>query len=360
MTGSAGFIGGAVARALQAAGHEVVGIDAMIAQAHPAGVRPPHGTRAVDVRDPAALDPVLAGVDVVCHQAAMVGNGVDAQDLPAYASHNDVGTAVLLAAMARTGAARLVLASSMVVYGDGLYRCGRHGVSRPAPRRDADLRAGRFDPRCAHCADVVTWTSVPEDAAFDPRSSYAASKVAQEHYTSAWCTLQSGRAVALRYHNVYGPGMPRDTPYAGVAAIFRSALSAGAAPQVFEDGRQTRDFVHVDDVAAANVAAVEAVADHPAGLTPYNICSGHPFTIGEMASVVAEACGGPAPQVTGDYRPADVRHVVADPQAAVRGLGFAAAVAPQPGLREFATAPLRDTGTAVAAETGKPLLGRAD
>ena len=287
------------------------------------------------------VDDLLVDVDVVCHQAAMVGNGVDAQDLPGYAGHNVLGTAELLAAMARTGVSDLVLASSMVVYGDGRYDCSEHGDVPPAVRREDDLAAGRFDPRCPHCDRDITWRRIGEDTSFRPRTSYAASKVAQEHYADAWCTLQAGRTIALRYHNVYGPGMPADTPYAGVAAIFRSALARGEAPRVFEDGGQVRDFVHVDDVALANLLAIEQVREHPTGVTPYNIASGHTFTIGEMAAVLAQAGEGPHPVVTGEYRGFDVRHVVASPDAAVDGLGFRAEIGPEAGLAQLASDPLR-------------------
>lgn len=341
LTGAAGFIGSHVAAGLTDRGHEVVGVDVMLDAAHPAGASAPPGVERVDVRDLDALAALLAGVEVVCHQAAMVGHGVDARDFPAYASHNDLGTAVLLSAMAATGVDRLVLASSMVVYGEGRYACTEHGEVAPVPREPADLDAGEFEPRCPACGRSLAWRLVPEGAELVPRSIYAASKVAQEHFAQAWCLLQSGRAVALRYHNVYGPGMPADTPYAGVAAIFRSALERGEPPQVYEDGLQTRDFVHVSDVVAANVAAVEGVAEHPVGVTPYNVCSGTPVTVGEMAQVIADAHGGPAPVVTGRYRAADVRHVVASPVAAATGLGFRARIGPADGLRDFAHAPLR-------------------
>ena len=334
LTGAAGFIGSRIAPLARECGHDVVALDAF----------PAEGVHTLDLRSD-RLDDVLADVDAVCHQAAMVGNGVDAQDLPGYAGHNDLGTAELLAAMARIGVTDLVLASSMVVYGDGRYDCPEHGDVPPAPRREEDLAAGRFDPRCPHCGHDtdgdITWRRIAEDTPFRPRTSYAASKVAQEHYADAWCTLQGGRTIALRYHNVYGPGMPADTPYAGVAAIFRSALARGEAPQVFEDGGQVRDFVHVDDVALANVLAVEQVRDHPTGVTPYNVASGHPFTIGEMAAVLARAGDGPEPVVTGEYRAFDVRHVVASPDAAVDGLGFRAEVLPEDGLARLATDPLR-------------------
>jgi len=340
LTGAAGFIGLHIAAALGEAGHEVVGVDALLPQAHGDTATKPDGLVVGDIRT-ADLDGLLRGVDVVCHQAAVVGNGVDAQDFPDYAAHNDYGTAVLLAAMARGGVRNLVLASSMVVYGDGRYRCEEHGVVAPAVREIADLDAGAFDPRCPRCGKPIAWQEISEDAPFNPRTSYAASKVAQEHYAGSWCTLESARAIALRYHNVYGPGMPADTPYAGVAAIFRSALARGEAPLVFEDGNQMRDFVHVSDIARANVAAIERVAGHPSSVTAYNVASGQPFTIGAMAEQLADAAGGPEPIVTGDYRAFDVRHIVASPKAAVDGLGFTAAIGPVEGITALATDPLR-------------------
>jgi dTDP-L-rhamnose 4-epimerase len=329
VTGSEGFIGSRIVALLRARGHDVTGLDRR------AGTAPETADLRTDT-----LDPFLTDVDVVCHQAAMVGNGVDAQDLPGYASHNDVGTARLLAAMARVGTGRVVLASSMVVYGDGLYECPVHGLVPPAPREPDRLANGDFDPRCPSCGGAISWAYVDEDAPFRPRTSYAASKVAQEHYLGAWCILQRARAVVLRYHNVYGPGLPADTPYSGVAAIFRSALERGDAPRVFEDGRQMRDFVHVDDVALANALAVEQVDGHADGATAYNVASGTPFTIGQMAEVLAASCGGPAPEVTGDFRAFDVRHVVASPLRAVEGLGFRAEVRPEDGIARLASDPL--------------------
>lgn len=326
VTGSEGFIGSRILPLLRARGHDVTGLDL-------------RSTEPVDLRTD-ELDPLLGGVDVVCHQAAMVGNGVDAQDLPGYAAHNDLGTARLLAAMARVGVDRLVLASSMVVYGDGLYECPDHGVVPPAVRTPEHLLGGDFDPRCPTCAGPVVWTPVDEESRFRPRTSYAASKVAQEHYADAWCTLQQSRAIALRYHNAYGPGLPAHTPYSGVAAIFRSALERGQAPRVFEDGRQTRDFVHVDDIALANALAIEQIGDHPVGVTAYNIASGTPFTIGQMAERLAAAFGGPAPVVTGEFRAFDVRHVVAASHKAADGLGFRAQVGPDDGITRLATDPL--------------------
>ena len=224
LTGAAGFIGSRVAVALADADHDVVALDAMLAAAHGPDAELPADVRRVDVRDAAALAPLLDGVDVVCHQAAVVGAGVDAADAPSYGSHNDFATAVLLAEMFAAGCRRLVLASSMVVYGQGRYECPQHGLVDPLPRSRTDLDAGVFEHRCPICGQPVSWRLVDEDAPLRPRSLYAASKTAQEHYALAWADSTGGSVVALRYHNVYGPGMPRDTPYSGVAAIFRSEL----------------------------------------------------------------------------------------------------------------------------------------
>lgn len=290
-----------------------------------------------DVRDRSAVTEALRGIDAVVHQAAMVGMGVDLDDLPDYVGCNDLGTAVLLAAMARAGVHRLVLASSMVVYGEGAYTCPADGPVRPAPRDVADLAAGRFEPACPACGRDLTPALVDEDAVLDPRSVYAATKLAQEHLSAAWARQTGGSVAALRYHNVYGPGMPKDTPYSGVAAIFRSALEAGRAPAVFEDGGQRRDFVHVSDVARANVAALNA----PAGFRAYNVASGRPVTVGEMATTLAEAMCGPRPVVTGDFRLGDVRHVLASPTRATNELGFTAGTDLRAGVAEFAHAALR-------------------
>ncbi len=338
VTGSAGFIGSHIVSALRHAGHGVVGLDCFHPAAHRHVAPAAEGQVVGDVRDPHAVRLALRGV--VCHQAAMVGMGMSMADAPEYTSCNDVGTAVVIAEMAAANVGRLVLASSMVVYGEGAYACAEHGPQRPAPRLQADLEAGLFEPRCPLCRSPLESATVDESARLEPRSLYAATKLAQEHLAGAWARATGASAIALRYHNVYGPHMPRDTPYAGVAAIFRSALEAGRAPQVFEDGGQRRDFIHVTDVARANVAAIESVVA-PSELRPYNIATGHVTTVLEMAASLAEAMGGPAPKVTGAFRGGDVRHVTASPAKARRELGFTADIPFSEGIKEFATAPLR-------------------
>jgi dTDP-L-rhamnose 4-epimerase len=343
VTGGAGFIGSHIVEQLLAAGREVRVLDALLPTAHdgvPDGL--PDGAEVVwgDVRDPDVAREAVRGVEAVCHQAAMVGLGADVTDLPDYVGHNDLGTAVLLRALAEDGfAGRIVLASSMVVYGEGRYACPEHGVVRPGPRAIEELDAGRFEPPCPRCGRPLEPRSVPEDAPLDPRSVYAATKLQQEHLCDAFARERDGIDVtSLRYHNVYGPRMPRDTPYAGVASIFRSSLEAGEPPRVFEDGAQRRDFIHVRDVARANVLAL--LRDEPAP-GPFNVATGTPRTVGDMAAALADAAGGPAPVVTGQYRRGDVRHVFAGADRAREVLGFAAEVGLEEGMAEFATAPLR-------------------
>ncbi len=345
VTGGAGFIGSHVVDALLAEGHEVRALDALLPAAH--RERPGYLADGAewlegDLRDPDVAARAVAGVTAVSHQAAMVGLGVDLGDMPDYVGHNDLATAQLLRALAAAAfAGRFVLASSMVVYGEGRYSCSLHGVVEPGTRVPDDLHAGRFEPRCPDCGRELAPQTVPEDARLDPRSVYAATKLAQEHLCGAYSRETGVPVTALRYHNVYGPRMPRDTPYAGVASIFRSALAAGRAPRVFEDGGQRRDFVHVRDVARANVLALTAPEPVPGA---FNVASGTPRTVLELARALAAACDAPpgaAPRVTGEWRAGDVRHVVASPARAAERLGFTAAEDFAAGMAEFATAPLR-------------------
>jgi dTDP-L-rhamnose 4-epimerase len=226
---------------------------------------------------------------------------------------------------------RLVVASSMAVYGEGAYRCDRHGQVRPGPRRPSDLAAGRFEPTCPTCGRPLASSTVDEGAALDPRNVYAATKLHTEHLVGAFGRETGAPVCCLRYHNVYGPRMPRDTPYAGVAAIFRSAVHRGERPRVHEDGGQRRDFVHVSDVARANVLALES-----SWCGALNIASGTPHTVLELAQAMSDSSGrGVDPEVTGDYRLGDVRHIVASPERAAQVLGFSAAVTFGAGMGAF-------------------------
>ena len=333
VTGGAGFIGSHVVDALLDEGITVRLLDR---------VAPPDVDGRVDVvvgdlADGRVAARAVDGVDAVCHQAARVGLGVDFGDVAGYVADNDAATASLLHALwSRSFRGRLVLAGSMVVYGEGRYRCDGHGDVRPGPRGAAGLDLGRFDPPCPvdGCGGRLSWAPVPESWPADPRNVYAATKLHQEHLCDLWAREAGAVAVSLRYHNVYGPRMPLDTPYAGVAAIFRSAVAGGRAPEVFEDGGQTRDFVHVADVARANVLALTR-PDVSSG--PLNIASGEPRTVLDLARAVASAAGGGcAPVVSGRWRLGDVRHIVASPERARDVLGFEARVSFADGMAEFA------------------------
>jgi dTDP-L-rhamnose 4-epimerase len=329
VTGGAGFVGSHVVDRLVADGAEVRVLDLRDAGRGDADVV------VGDLRDPDTVERALHGVDAVSHQAGMVGLGTDFDDVADYVAHNDLGTAVLLRALARARfQGRLVLASSMVVYGEGRYRCRAHGLVRPAPRGAADLAAARFEPPCPRCGRPLGPEAIPEDAALDPRNVYAATKLQQEHLAAAFAREHPGASVTvLRYHNIFGPRMPRDTPYAGVASIFQSALAAGHAPRVYEDGRQRRDFVHAEDVARANALALDP--DQPAGT--YNVASGKPRTVLDLARALA-AGTGIEPVITGEFRLGDVRHVFASTERCKRELGFRASVSFDAGMRELVRA----------------------
>ena len=343
VVGGAGFIGSHVVDELLAVGYEVRVLDLLHPLAHAA--TPPYLSPEAeyvwaDVRDPGPVAEALEAIDAVSHQGAMVGLGVDSADMPEYVSHNCLGTAVLLAELHRRRfAGRIVLASSMVVYGEGRYRCPSDGLVEPAPRTHEALAGGRFEPPCPHCSADLQPEPVPESAALHPRNVYAATKVHQEHLCQSYARESGARLISLRYHNVYGPRMPRETPYAGVASIFRSALATGTAPSVFEDGGQLRDFVSVRDVALANRIALEA---RPETDGPFNVASGAPHTVGELAAELSRATRGPGPEVSGAFRLGDVRHVFASTLRAREELAFEAAVGFSDGIDEFARATLRE------------------
>ncbi len=353
VTGGAGFIGSHIVDDLVADGLTVTVLDNLDPAAH--SVHPDYLNPAAryifeDCRSADTWRRALDGVDAVCHQAGKVGLGVNFGDVAEYVDHNDTGWAIGLKALHDINfAGRVVLASSMVVYGEGRYRCGVHGVVTPAPRKVEYLDAGDFEPSCPQCGNSLVGEAIPESAPLDPRNVYAATKLHQEHLLWAFAREHDVRAVALRYHNVYGPRMPRDTPYAGVASIFRSALAGGVAPQVTEDGNQRRNFVHVRDIARANVCALmnqDVTPPTGASNRAFNVASSQSRTVGEMAHALAAAFGVTTdhpmwPVVNGRYRLGDVRHVFAATDAAESGLGYRSEVSFDEGMQEFATATLR-------------------
>ncbi len=343
VTGGLGFIGSHVVEQALDSGHEVRVLDLRDVESAAAapdcgGIREPMAhveLQRGDVRDSDAMGTALQGVDAVIHLAAKVGLGNGVSDAVDYVSCNDVGTAMLAQQAATAGVDRIVQASSMVVYGAGLGRCPSHGLTAPAPREFADLQAGRFEAHCLDCGTELGPALVEEDAPLAPANVYAASKVSQEMLLEVWARVTAGTGVNLRFHNVYGRRLPRDTPYAGVAALFVSMLNNGQAPQVFEDGMQRRDFVHVRDVARACLAALKV--EHAGRTTSYNVGSGVPRTVGEMASSLSSAVGGQPPEVTGQFRVGDVRHITASSQRASKALGWQAVEGFDEGMAELAT-----------------------
>jgi dTDP-L-rhamnose 4-epimerase len=339
ITGGAGFIGSHLADALLAQGHAVRALDSLSPQVHDTGTtRPEYLADDVelvvgDVRDPAAVRAALRGVDTVYHLAAMVGVGQSMYQVADYTAVNALGTAVLLEALIERPVARLVVASSMSIYGEGLYVDASGVPTTAAERQLEQLRAGQWEPTDAAGA-ALRPVPTPEWKTPTLSSVYALSKYDQERLC-----LMTGRAygipaVALRFFNVYGPRQALSNPYTGVLAIFAARLLNGNPPLIFEDGLQQRDFVSVYDVARACVLAAESDAAVGHAL---NIGSGEARTVREIADRVATVMGaaGVPAEVTGKYRVGDIRHCFADIGQARRLLGYEPRVALEDGLAEL-------------------------
>ena len=340
ITGGAGFIGSHLADALLARGDRVRALDNLSPQVHgeeggrPAYLDPEVELVVGDVRDPAAVRRALAGVDVVVHLAAAVGVGQSMYEIAHYTAVNNLGTAVLLEALSARPVERLIVASSMSVYGEGLYRRPDGSFCAGAERSLEQLRAGQWE---LHGAQGEPLLPVPTPETKPPAlaSVYALSKYDQERMC-----LVVGRAygiptTALRFFNVYGPRQALSNPYTGVLAIFASRLLNGKTPLVYEDGLQRRDFVSVLDVAAACRLTLERPASANMVL---NVGSGRSFSVREIAERVAAATGRPElrPEVTCKYRVGDIRHCFADITEARAVLGYEPTVALEGGLAELA------------------------
>jgi dTDP-L-rhamnose 4-epimerase len=327
LTGGAGFIGRHLAHALLRRGHRVRVLDSLILQVHGDADRPrdldPEAELLIgDVRDETALRRALAGVDSVVHLAAEVGVGQSMYAVDRYVSVNDHGTAVLFQALIERPVRRVVVASSMSIYGEGLYRDADGALVEDAvraPRTSAE--AGGWDPTDARGRPLLP-VPTPEWKRPALASVYAITKYVQERLTLTLAPAYGMQGVALRLWNVYGPGQALSNPYTGVLAIFASRLHNAQPPMIFEDGRQRRDFVHVADVAEAFVLALE----HPAAAGGvFNIASGEDRSIREVAETLADAMGrrGLGPEITNKARAGDVRHCIPDLTRARGTLGFA-------------------------------------
>jgi dTDP-L-rhamnose 4-epimerase len=326
VTGGAGFVGSHLVDALLARGDEVTVFDSLSPQVHGA-VFPPFLAREAefvrgDMRDVCAVRRVVRGQDAVFHLAAAVGVGQSMYEVAQYMSANTQGTANLLQAILdeRRPLEKLVVASSMSIYGEGQYLCDACGAVSPQPRPVAQLRAHDWEALCPRCERVLAPVATGESKPLQCTSYYALSKKDQEEMVLLFGRTYGIPAVALRYFNIYGTRQALSNPYTGVAAIFAARLLNRRAPLVFEDGNQMRDFVSVHDVVAANLLALECEqADQQA----INIGSGEPVTIREVADVLAEAMGMEmTPEITGKYRAGDIRHCFADIALARQLLGY--------------------------------------
>ncbi len=338
VTGGAGFIGSHLVDDLVARGHAVEVVDNLEPQVHkqkPDYLNPKATYHVEDLRTEGVLEPLIREADVVVHLAAMVGVGQSMYQVTRYVDVNVGGTAKLLQILAdgKHGVQKLLVASSMSIYGEGAYRCLAHGVVAPDLRPEAQFAKKDWELHCPTCGEALTPIPTPESKPLATNSVYAVTKRDQEELC-----LSVGRAyglptVALRFFNVYGPRQSLDNPYTGVAAIFQSRIKNGQPPVVFEDGRQTRDFVSVHDIARACALAIETKgADYRA----VNVGTGQATSILDVADVLITLYRGKVrPAVENKFRAGDVRHCFADISAARRLLGYEPTVAFEAGMKEL-------------------------
>jgi dTDP-L-rhamnose 4-epimerase len=326
ITGGAGFVGSHVADELLRRGHEVRIFDNLTPQVHhhgwpnylPTDVELMQG----DMRNLDEVKRAVADVDAIFHLAAAVGVGQSMYEVSHYMGSNTQGTANLLQALLDTNVKidKLVVASSMSIYGEGKYLCGECGEAAPGPRTTEQLRAKQWEMLCPACGRTLEPIATDESKPLQCTSIYALSKKDQEEMTLLFGRTYGVPVVALRYFNIYGTRQALSNPYTGVAAIFASRLLNRRAPLIFEDARQMRDFVSVHDVVQANLLALERSECDGMAL---NIGSGHPISIGDVAWQMTRSMGASIPaEITGKYRAGDIRHCFADITAAHRVLGY--------------------------------------
>jgi dTDP-L-rhamnose 4-epimerase len=339
VTGGAGFIGSHVVERLLQQGNDVKVFDSLVEQVH-GGAGPQYVPAEAefiqgDVRNRDALAKAIGGVDRIVHLAAEVGVGQSMYEVSRYVDTNTGGTGVLLDILAndKTDVGRIVVASSMSIYGEGAYTCENHGLIAPRLRQEAQLKERQWEPLCPTCGSVLAPVPTMEEKALLPTSVYAISKMDQELLCLSVGAAYGIGAVALRYFNAYGPRQALSNPYTGVAAIFSGRLLNGRSPLAFEDGQQLRDFIHVQDVARATVLALDS---EEATGEAINVGVGAPLTIVDVANLLAKQLGlDLEAEVTGKYRVGDIRHCWADPTRAQKLLGFTAEVSLAAGVAEL-------------------------
>ena len=339
VTGGAGFVGSHLVDALLAAGHNVRVFDNLTEQVHEAGVpgylSPDAQLMVGDMQDAGAVRKALDRIEVVFHLAAAVGVGQSMYEIAHYVGSNIQGTAILLQELLNQSnrIEKLVLASSMSIYGEGKYLCAQCGDMAPALRSTEQLKAHDWELPCPRCGEILTPIPTDESKPLQCSSIYALSKQNQEQMCLLYGRTYGLPVVALRYFNIYGPRQALSNPYTGVAAIFASRLLNGNSPLVFEDGRQMRDFVSVHDVVQANLLAMRKAEANGLAL---NIGSGEPISIREVAEVLGQTLEAEIqPELTGKYRAGDIRHCFADISAARAKLAYEPRVHFADGIRDL-------------------------
>ena len=341
ITGGAGFIGRHLGAYLCAQGCRVTVLDSFSEQIH--GPNPntdltAYAERTIvgDIGDPTAVRQALESQEVVVHLAAETGTGQSMYEVTRYERVNINGTAVLVEAIANQApqtVRRIVVASSRAIYGEGAYTCASHGTVFPTARTAEDMSCGQFEPRCPQCASLCTWAETAETAPFSPSSFYGLSKQVQEQMIMMFAKQLHLSAYALRYQNVYGPGQSLLNPYTGILAIFSNLARQGKDINVFEDGKESRDFIYIDDVVDATARCVLSEAGAACSL---NVGSGMRTTVLDVANrIVAYFKSASSVQVSGAYRLGDIRHNVADATLARKQIGFKPKWDFDRGLRSF-------------------------
>jgi dTDP-L-rhamnose 4-epimerase len=338
VTGGAGFIGSHLVASLVDSGDDVVVVDTLAPQVHGGeGPALPDGVRFLEgnVGDAELVDQALEGVERVVHLAAAVGVGQSMYEIAAYVRENTMATATFLERLVARSPmpSRLVVASSMSIYGEGEYDCAEHGAVAPHPRSEAQLLAREWECVCPECRRTLEPRPTRETKPLIPTSVYAITKRDHEELCLVTGAAYGIPTVALRFFNVYGPGQALSNPYTGVAAIFASRLLNGRPPVIFEDGKQSRDFIHVSDIVDGIVRALDSERAVGAAV---NLGTGRPTTVDDVARVLAKGLGVEAePDRTGQYRAGDIRHCYADAGRGEELLGFRARMSFDRGMTEL-------------------------
>jgi dTDP-L-rhamnose 4-epimerase len=338
VTGGAGFIGSHLVERLLSDGHFVRIYDNLDPQVH--GHNSPNINNQAefikaDIRDTSSLSAALSDIDIIFHEAALVGVGQSMYQLERYTETNTLGTATLLDLLIKKDhdVKKLIVASSMSIYGEGAYKCEDHGVVFPQPRTLQQIKKNGWDMQCPYCSKKIIPVPTPESKPLQPTSIYALTKKDQEEMS-----LITGRSyglpvVALRYFNTYGPGQALSNPYTGVCAIFLSQILNNNPPLIFEDGHQSRDFISVHDIVQASLLAMEkSNADYKV----YNVGTGQPTSIANVAAMLLNIFHRPIQlRVNEKFRSGDVRHCYADISSIGSELGFKPTVQLSKGLRDL-------------------------